>query len=397
MPITSPVPINAGPAVPSSSTPEATFDAQYEAFNAWERDQLQPGANALATNVFDNATAAAASAVTAADKVTLAANQVTLATEQKDLAVAKAVLTAADRVQTGLDRTAASDSAISSEASRIAASKLTLGNKATEPTVDNQGAALLAGATYYDTVLNKWRVWTGAAWGDGLSAVAGVSSVNGATGAITNIATTAANTFTGAQNTARATVASHATTADIWAAAGNQIDWTGTATTTAFPNAPQAGAERTLICAAACSFTASANMLIDGVVSAATVTCEANDKIIVMAITTTQFMLSRIKADGTAQVAAGSNGGATTISSAVSITLTAASSRVQAVTMTASALAVTLPNATTLTTGGPLYVISNTGTITFRINAATGAMKTGLGAGMTAAFYCTDISTSASV
>jgi len=123
-------------------------------------------------------------------------------------------------------------------------------------------------------------------------------------GVVGTAAILGANTFTGAQNTARATVASHATTADIWAAAGNQINWTGTATTTAFPNAPQAGAERTLICAGACSFTAGANMLIDGVASAATVTCAANDKIVVRAITTTQFMLSRVKADGTAQVAA---------------------------------------------------------------------------------------------
>jgi hypothetical protein len=123
---------------------------------------------------------------------------------------------------------------------------------------------------------------------------------------LTGVASTGANTFTGAQNTARATVASHATTADIWGAAGNQIDWTGTATTTIFPDAPQGGSERTLICAAACSFTAGANMLIDGVASAATVTCAANDKIIVRAITTTQFMLSRVKADGTAQVVAAS-------------------------------------------------------------------------------------------
>ena len=111
-----------------------------------------------------------------------------------------------------------------------------------------------------------------------------------------------ANTFTGAQNFARATVASAATTADIWGAAGNQIDWTGTATTTAFPNAPQAGAERVLICAAACSFTAGVNMLIDGVASAATVTCAANDQVIVRAVSTTQFRLSRVKYDGTAQV-----------------------------------------------------------------------------------------------
>ena len=40
---------------------------------------------------------------------------------------------------------------------------------------------------------------------------------------------------------ARTTVASHATTANIWTVAGNQIDFTGTATVTAFPNAPQGG------------------------------------------------------------------------------------------------------------------------------------------------------------
>ena len=103
-------------------------------------------------------------------------------------------------------------------------------------------------------------------------------------------------------NTGRATVASAATTADIWGANGNQIDWTGTTTCTGFPAAPQAGVERTLICAGAAPFTAGANMLIDGVTSGNTVTCAANDKMIVRAITTTQFMLSRVKYDGQAQV-----------------------------------------------------------------------------------------------
>jgi len=42
-------------------------------------------------------------------------------------------------------------------------------------------------------------------------------------------------------NTSRSTVASAATTADIFAAAiGNEIDFTGTATVTDFPNAPGA-------------------------------------------------------------------------------------------------------------------------------------------------------------
>ena len=111
------------------------------------------------------------------------------------------------------------------------------------------------------------------------------------------------NFTAGAMNTARATVASAATTADIWAANGNQIDWTGTTTCTGFPAAPQAGVSRTLICAAAAPFTAGANMLIDGVTSGSTVTCAANDKMIVEAVTTTQFRLSRVRYDGHAQLA----------------------------------------------------------------------------------------------
>ena len=116
-------------------------------------------------------------------------------------------------------------------------------------------------------------------------------------------ASTISNNFTGAQNTARATVASAATTADIWAAAGNQINWTGTVTATGFPPAPQAGASRELITAGAAVFTAGANMLIDGVASGSNLTCATNDIVILRAVTTTQFKLTRQKYDGTAQVA----------------------------------------------------------------------------------------------
>lgn len=121
-------------------------------------------------------------------------------------------------------------------------------------------------------------------------------------------ATTGANTFTGAQNTAYATVASHATTADIWAAAGNIISWTGTAITTAFPNAPQAGSERILICAGLSSFTAGANLLIDGIASGNTFACAVNDRVTVTAVSTTQFRLSIDKYNGAPVSLNGFNG-----------------------------------------------------------------------------------------
>ena len=110
--------------------------------------------------------------------------------------------------------------------------------------------------------------------------------------------TLGSNTFTGFQNFSRATVASAATTSDIWNALGNQIDFTGTATVTGFPAAPQAGAWRELICAGACSFTAGANMLISGYGSGSTMTCSANDIVLVTAISTAQFRLHRFGYDG---------------------------------------------------------------------------------------------------
>lgn len=96
---------------------------------------------------------------------------------------------------------------------------------------------------------------------------------------------------------AKTTIAS-AATPDIWTAAGNIIDYTGTTTATGFAAAPQAGARRTLVCAGAAVFTAGANMLIQGVASGANFTAAAGDEIEVLAITTTQFRLTIQKATG---------------------------------------------------------------------------------------------------
>lgn len=134
------------------------------------------------------------------------------------------------------------------------------------------------------SITSKNGSGTKSAWNIGVSNVSGVTLVN--------------NTFTGHQNFARATVASSATTSDIWGALGNQIDFTGIATVTGFPAAPQAGASRQLVCAAGCSFTAGANMLIAGYVSGTTAVCAANDVVEVLAVSLTQFLLTIKRYDG---------------------------------------------------------------------------------------------------
>ncbi len=100
-------------------------------------------------------------------------------------------------------------------------------------------------------------------------------------------------------NMGYATVASHATTSAIWAAAGNVINFTGAETITNFPAAPQAGAQRVLICAGAAVFTHGGAITVLG---GATYTAVAGDIVTVTAITTTAFQVTprsgRIKFPG---------------------------------------------------------------------------------------------------
>lgn len=69
----------------------------------------------------------------------------------------------------------------------------------------------------------------------------------------------------------------------------------------------------------------------------------------------------------------GGAGGANSPSSSTDVTLTNASVRVQAITMTAANKRVILPDATTISTlGGPLFIITNTGAYTFDVATADG-------------------------
>ena len=169
MAITPPTPTTALPVPPSSNSP-GNFDTMADAFLG-ALPTFQTEENALASNVFNNAVDAA--------------NSATAANSSKNAAATSATNAATSDTNAGNSATAAASSAFSANASAVNASKLNLGDKASAPSVDNQGAALRIGATYYDTTLGKWRVWTGAAWGDGISAVAGVTSLNGRAGNVT--------------------------------------------------------------------------------------------------------------------------------------------------------------------------------------------------------------------
>ena len=149
---------------------------------------------ALAGNVRDNATDAATSASTANTRANAAAGSASAAAESAGVAEGHSN-TALERANLAGQRagaaadsaTAAAGSATASEASRIQADKRYLGAKAGAPTKDNQGAALQAGAVYYDTTAKKVMTWDGNAWVTGITAtvVTGVESVDGMRGELT--------------------------------------------------------------------------------------------------------------------------------------------------------------------------------------------------------------------
>lgn len=156
-----------------STLPDAPSRADPSTFS----DKSDALLGALATFVSETNTVAG-------ECVTNAATATTKANE------ASASASAASSSASAASSSASSASGSASTASSQAASVLTmdkryLGAFAVAPTLDNQGAALAAGAVYYDTALGKVEVWSGSAWVEGIASVAGVTSINGATGAIT--------------------------------------------------------------------------------------------------------------------------------------------------------------------------------------------------------------------
>lgn len=101
----------------------------------------------------------------------------------------------------------------------------------------------------------------------------------------------------GAINEAVATVASNATTSDIWSAAGNSINFTGSATVTNFPTAPQAGSKRLLHCDTGVTFTNNINITVQGNIN---YTTQSGDLVLIEALTTNTFKATVFRSAGVA-------------------------------------------------------------------------------------------------
>jgi hypothetical protein len=124
--------------------------------------------------------------------------------------------------------------------------------------------------------------------------------------------------------------------------------------------------------------------------------------------TNVQAALTELDADVTAlsnSVAASLNtvntqipGGGSQVTSGTNLTLTSSSNRVQSINMTAAGLNVTLPDATTLSTGGPTYILSAPlGGNTYTVRSNGGGAQGSIAAGAALVISLVDNTTAAGV
>lgn len=113
-----------------------------------------------------------------------------------------------------------------------------LGAKSADPTLDNDGNALLTGALYWNTVSSVMKVYSGTVWGAAYVGAGGFLVAANNLNDVSSVATARANLGLGASATlnqaftTEGTIASASTT-DLGSVASNIISVTGTATITA--------------------------------------------------------------------------------------------------------------------------------------------------------------------
>lgn len=192
-------------ATSASSVSSAAATATTQASNASASASAAAGsastATTQATNAANSATSASTSATNAASSATAAAGSASTATTQATAAASSAssaatqASNAASSASTASTQaTAAASSATAAAASYDSFDDRYLGAKASDPSLDNDGNALLTGALYFSTASNLMKVYTGSSWQNA------ASSVNGTAARFRYIATAAQTSFSGSDS-----------------------------------------------------------------------------------------------------------------------------------------------------------------------------------------------------
>ncbi len=196
-------------------------------------------ANTSATNAATSATAAANSATAAASSATSASSSATTATTQASTATTKANTATTKASEASTSAASALSAKTAAESARDSALSAFdnfddkyLGAKSSDPTVDNDGDALVSGALYFNTTNDIMNVYTGSTWVAAYASLSGallvannLSDVNSAGTAATNIGlgTGSSPTFAGATINGNISVTGTVDGRDV-AADGTKLD-----------------------------------------------------------------------------------------------------------------------------------------------------------------------------
>lgn len=176
----------------ASSASASATSATAAATSATSAAASATAAATSATSAAASATAAATSATSAANSATAAAASVSTIAGYATASANSASAAATSATSAANSATAAATSAASAATSATSAAttydaydQRYLGSKATAPTVDNKGNALISGTTYWNTTSTTMYVWTGSTWIP-ISNASAVTSVSGTAGRISS-------------------------------------------------------------------------------------------------------------------------------------------------------------------------------------------------------------------
>jgi hypothetical protein len=141
----------------TTSATSASNSASAAATSATSASNSASAASTSATSAETSATSSATSASAAATSATSAATSATSSATSASAAATSATSAAASA-------TAAATSATSAATSYDQFDDRYLGNKSSDPTLDNDGGALLTGALYFNDVIDAMKVYNGASW-----------------------------------------------------------------------------------------------------------------------------------------------------------------------------------------------------------------------------------------
>ena len=148
----------------ASSATAAATSATSAAASATAAATSATSAAASATAAATSATSAAASATTAANSVATIAGYATASANSATAAATSATSAATSATAASTSAASAATSATSAAASYDQFDDRYLGSKTSDPTVDNDGNALITGALYFNSVVNAMKVYNGSSW-----------------------------------------------------------------------------------------------------------------------------------------------------------------------------------------------------------------------------------------